>query len=148
MDAARAIVINNGKYLVMERNKYGKKYLTLVGGRLEVGETPQKAVIREVFEETGLVVISPRLVFVEAPLENYGKQYIYLCEYTSGEPLLPENSEEFAAAKSGEDTYLPRWAELTELRQNFIPFMSEKLRTELLNCYPDNFPSEPITWQP
>ncbi len=132
----------------MERNKFGKKYLTLVGGRIEPDEDPEKTVIREVFEETGLIVINPRLVFVEEPTGSFGKQYIYLCEYTTGEPYLPEDSEEFITAKSGDNTYLPRWAEFTELRQNLVPFRTEKLRTQLLNCYPDAFPRQPITWQP
>lgn len=34
------------------------------GGKIEAGETPEQAVIREIFEETGLVVENPELLGV------------------------------------------------------------------------------------
>ncbi len=51
---SRALIFKNGKY-AMHRAKTGE--YKLPGGRLEAGETPIEAVIREVMEETGLIVI-------------------------------------------------------------------------------------------
>jgi len=41
--AARAIVVQDGKILVMHRNKYGSEYFTLVGGRVNEGEPLEQA---------------------------------------------------------------------------------------------------------
>ena len=39
----RAIVVKENKLLVMHRNKFGHEYDTLVGGGIDVGETPEQA---------------------------------------------------------------------------------------------------------
>lgn len=60
-----AIIIKDGKFLMVgnERN-----YLYSVGGRIKFGETAEEAVIREVFEETGVKLEIDRLGFIH---ENY-----------------------------------------------------------------------------
>jgi ADP-ribose pyrophosphatase YjhB (NUDIX family) len=63
--AARAIIIDGERFLVMYRNKYGSEYFTLVGGRVGESETVEQALMREVKEETGLDVTAARLVFIE-----------------------------------------------------------------------------------
>ena len=78
--AVRAIVIKDENILVMYRNKYGSQYYTLVGGRAEKDETPEQALQREVKEETGLDIISSRLVYIEKHDGHYSDQYIYLCD--------------------------------------------------------------------
>ena len=51
---AVAVVFNAGDLLVIAREKDGKQYLVLPGGGIEAGETPQRACLRELREETGL----------------------------------------------------------------------------------------------
>src|ERR1700683_2207167 len=54
--------------LIQRRNDHGPGLWSRPGGRIEAGETDQQAVIREVAEETGLVVTCGRLVgAVERP---------------------------------------------------------------------------------
>ena len=60
-----AIIIKNGR-LLMAHN--GRGYLYSVGGRLRFGETSEEAVMREVYEETGVRLEVDRLGFVH---ENY-----------------------------------------------------------------------------
>ena len=72
--AARAIVVQDGKILVMHRNKYGSEYFTLVGGRVNEGESLEQALVREVREETGLSVTGVRLVFIEEHPAPYNEQ--------------------------------------------------------------------------
>ena len=57
-----AVVIRDGKVL-LARHTYGggKGMLIVPGGYVEVGETPQEAVVREYREETG-IEIAPREV--------------------------------------------------------------------------------------
>ena len=62
---AGAIIMKNGKLLMVENNK---NYLYSVGGRIKFGETAEEAVVREVFEETGVKMEIDRLGFVH---ENY-----------------------------------------------------------------------------
>ena len=47
-----AIILKNGKFLMVGNT--GVDYLYSVGGRIHFGETAEEAVIREVFEETGV----------------------------------------------------------------------------------------------
>jgi 8-oxo-dGTP diphosphatase len=54
--------------LIQRRNEPGAGRWSLPGGRIEAGETAEQAVVREVAEETGLVVSCGRLVgTVERP---------------------------------------------------------------------------------
>lgn len=140
--AARAIVIKDGNLLVMHRNKFGTEYDTLPGGNVEVGETLDQAVIRELFEETSVTVTNQRLVFVEEAGDPYGTQYIYLCDYVSGEPQLAPDSEEIHINKLGQNLYEPKWVTLAELPK--LPFLSEKLKTAILNATATGFPAEPV----
>ena len=62
-----AIILKNGKFL-MVGNNIRPEYLYSVGGRVKFGETAEEAVIREVYEETGIRMEVDRLGFVH---ENY-----------------------------------------------------------------------------
>jgi 8-oxo-dGTP diphosphatase len=54
--------------LIQRRNEPGAGLWSLPGGRIEAGETGEQAVVREVAEETGLVVTCGRLIgTVERP---------------------------------------------------------------------------------
>ncbi len=55
-ERACAIVIEEGCILLMHRLKAGAEYYTVIGGKIEPGETPEQACLREVLEETGLTV--------------------------------------------------------------------------------------------
>lgn len=57
-----AIIIRNNK-LIMVRNEKDPYYYS-VGGRVKFGETAEEAVLREVFEETGVKAQIDRLGFV------------------------------------------------------------------------------------
>ena len=62
-----AIIMKEGKFL-MVGNRDRSGYLYSVGGRLRFGETAEEAVVREVYEETGVSMQVARLGFVH---ENY-----------------------------------------------------------------------------
>ena len=61
-----AIIIKDGKFLMVGNER--SDYLYSVGGRIKFGETAEEAIIREVFEETGVKMEIERLGFVH---ENY-----------------------------------------------------------------------------
>lgn len=61
-----AIIIKDGKLLMVGNER--ADYLYSVGGRIKFGETAEDAVVREVYEETGVKLEIDRLGFVH---ENY-----------------------------------------------------------------------------
>lgn len=146
--AGRAIVIKDGCVLVMKRSKPdGRKYMVTPGGRLEAGETPEQAVIREVEEETTIKIADPRLVFVEEPDDPvWGTQYVFLCEYVSGEPVLNPLSEEYEFQSLGGGTYEPLWLPFNKLDDKEYPFRSAWLGEALRSAIKNGFPDEPIHW--
>ena len=61
-----AIIMKDGKLLMVGNER--ANYLYSVGGRIKFGETAEEAIVREVFEETGVKMEIDRLGFV---YENY-----------------------------------------------------------------------------
>jgi ADP-ribose pyrophosphatase YjhB (NUDIX family) len=61
-----AIIIKDEKLLMVGNDQ--SNYLYSIGGRIKMGETAEEAIIREVFEETGVKMSVDRLGFVH---ENY-----------------------------------------------------------------------------
>lgn len=141
--AVRIIITKNDSLLVMERNKFGNHYIALVGGGIDLGETAEQALYREVAEEAGITFTNPRLVFIEHAGEVFGTQYIYEADYESGEPALDANSEEAKITALGQNLYNPRWLPIGELAEaNLLP---QELKTAVLEGLNNGFPETPVT---
>ncbi|HSX52948.1 MAG TPA: NUDIX hydrolase [Patescibacteria group bacterium] len=141
--AARAIIIEGDKILVMHRNKQGSEYFTLVGGRLNDHETPEQALVREVKEETGLDVISYRLVYTEEHQEPYNDQYIFLCEVAPhADVAIQDTSEEGFMNKISINVHRPHWAEASSFAK--LPFRTIQLQNAITTALNKGFPDEPI----
>jgi putative hydrolase of HD superfamily len=95
-ERACAIVIEEGQILLMHRRKAGIEYYTVPGGKIEPGETPEEACIREVLEETGITV---EITSDFAVLSNLGRIEHYFCagklsgELRLGGPEIERQSE-------------------------------------------------------
>ncbi len=106
-DSARGIIIRNGKVAMIHSLKYD--YYKFPGGGIESGESPADAVIREVREETGLIVI-PESVreygYVHRiqrsdkdPSECFVQDnYYYLCE--ASEEIASQSLDDYEAQES------------------------------------------------
>lgn len=141
--AVRAIIMNDGKLLAMHRNKYGSEYFTLVGGRVNQGETLEHALAREVKEETGLTITSARLVFTEQYPEPYNEQYIYLCEVVSTDSAaVQEFSEEGQMNRLGMNIHNPVWLETRSFAG--VQFRTPVLHKALVNAMKQGWPKEPV----
>lgn len=138
--AVRAIVFKDNQLLVIKRNKFGKEYYTLPGGGVDLGETTEQALIREMHEETGLRLGASRLVFIEQAGEPYGVQYIYLVDYLDGDPRLDPSSDEAVISAMGKNTYEPQWLPIATLAE--IPFVSGRLQKALQEGITHGFPSK------
>ncbi|WP_305812776.1 NUDIX hydrolase [Photobacterium leiognathi] len=90
----RAGVIRNNKILLVREREDG--CWTLPGGWADVCETPSQGVLREVLEESGFVVSSPKLVVIrDRDMHPYKPKYplhvykmLFLCNFESGEPAI------------------------------------------------------------
>jgi 8-oxo-dGTP diphosphatase len=110
-----AVLIHEGRVLLIKRGKEPLRGRWVVpGGTVEVGETLEQALVREVQEETGLVVRPIEVVLVFDRIEREGEavryHYViidYLCEYVSGTPRAASDADEVALV-ARED--LPRYA--------------------------------------
>lgn len=89
--SAYGIVIKDGCLLTPRH--FGRH--NLPGGGLELGETPEQAVVREVKEETGIEVANPRIVsvhtsFFKDPFPADGAEFLqsvllyYVCDFAGG----------------------------------------------------------------
>jgi ADP-ribose pyrophosphatase YjhB (NUDIX family) len=135
-------VLHDGKLLAMRRQKIDHEYFTLVGGGVEAGEELEAALRRELREETSLAVGTVRLVFIEDGAERFGTQYIFLCEYLGGDPVLAVDSEEAAASAAGQNIYQPLWLPLEDLPR--VRFRSTAVREALLTGLQGGWPPAPV----
>lgn len=111
---ARAVIVHQGQVLLMKRTKPELTYFTLIGGKVEPDETPEQAVIREVFEECGVTVRLEREIHRDFDIFN-GVQNIhllYLCTYLEGTPVLGGEERERSTL---ENQYEPLWIDANQL---------------------------------
>lgn len=87
------LIHKNGRYLLQYRIKNDWKGYTLPGGHIEPGESIVDAVIREMQEETGLMISHPHLCGVKQfPLEE-GRYIVFLFETEEFEGDLRSSEE-------------------------------------------------------
>ena len=125
-----------GKYLMLHRvkkeNDLNHDKWVGIGGKFEMGETPEEACLRESFEETGLTLknLSYRglVTFVS---DEWGTEYMHLFHSNSFEGHLKECDEGNLEWVEKSDVYnLPLWAGdkiFLKLLEKDIPFFSLKL---------------------
>jgi len=90
---AFAIILDdNSKVLLCLRTD--KEVWNLPGGRVELGESPWAAVVREVKEETGLDVKIKSLLGVSSKPEKSDFAFLFLCLPVSGELTLNNEAKD------------------------------------------------------
>ena len=77
------LIHNEDSFLLQDRVKEDWKGYTLPGGHIEPGESIVDAVVREMKEETGLMIKSPRLCGIKQfPIEG-GRYLVFFLKQTS-----------------------------------------------------------------
>jgi ADP-ribose pyrophosphatase YjhB (NUDIX family) len=114
--SAAGIVERDGKILLV-RHTYGagKGRLIIPGGYVKVGETPQEACKREIFEETGVTANPLGIVGIRFNLKDW--YAVFAAEYVSG-TAHSDNSENSEAV----------WINAREtLERDDVPDLTKKL---------------------
>ena len=97
-----AVIVNQGRVLLVQRGREPLKgHWSLPGGLVEVGESLKTAVIREVEEETGLLVEPVELIELLDRIHREGERiryhYViadYLCRVTGGALQAASDADE------------------------------------------------------
>lgn len=124
-----AIVIKDNKLLVA-KHKNNSCYYT-VGGKVELNETSEEAVIRECFEETGIKFEVDRLIFIQErffklnEIKHHELVFFYLMKNPVNLNIL-ENS----FSDQGEMETL-HWLDIESLEK--YPLVPEFLKTKQIN---------------
>lgn len=93
---AAAVIFDEDKKIFLVKSTYQRFHpWGLPGGSLEYGEHPEEAVIREVWEETGLNVCIEKLLLVNSWLPDRVGLY-YLCKIIDGRFCPSDEVSEFA----------------------------------------------------
>lgn len=111
------VVVRDGRVLLIRRGKaplYGR--WVVPGGTVELGETLEEALVREMEEETSLRVEPIEVLTVFDRIERDGERVVYhyvivdyLCRWLSGE------------AKAGSDALDVAWATPEQLAAHDLP---------------------------
>ena len=125
---AAAIIIRDGKLLLMRRHKPGRDYYILPGGGVKLDESFPDACTREVKEETGLDVAGLQLVFTNF-YRGLHEQY-FLARVSEGEPRLGGME---ADRNSPDDAYSLEWVGEKELAElNLLPAAAKRYCLEVV----------------
>ena len=101
------MVYNGTKVLVQEKIDDDYSGITFPGGHVEKGESFTDAVIREVFEETGLKISSPMLCGIKDWSNDDGSRYMVLFYKT----------DKFEGTLSSSEEGEVHWIELEEMKK-------------------------------
>lgn len=111
------MVFDGNKVLVQDKTDDDYSGITFPGGHVEKGESFTDAVIREVFEETGLTISSPQLCGIKDWMEEDGTRYMVLFYKTDkfeGTVTSSEEGEVF-------------WTTLEDMKQKKLAYGMDKM---------------------
>lgn len=121
MPRVQAIVIRDGRVLMVKHHHQGKMYWCLPGGALEPGETPEEGTLRELREECNVDgAIVRRTAFV---LDVYADEtYTFLVDIVDQQPSLGHDPE-FVERDRAQILVGLRWLRLREIPERDRVFL-------------------------
>jgi ADP-ribose pyrophosphatase YjhB (NUDIX family) len=118
--AVYGLIIEEGRVVLCRRRDSG--WWNLPGGGMELGETPEEALMREVREETGLEVEVGRLVGVYSKPQKQELVLAFACRVVGG--MLMQETEEVTESRYVLPDALP---------EPTLPKHAERVRDAFLN---------------
>lgn len=111
------MVFDGSKVLVQDKKDEDYSGITFPGGHVEKGESFTDAVIREVFEETGLKISMPKLCGIKDWMREDGTRYMVLFYKT----------DKFEGTVTSSDEGEVYWIELEEMKQKKLAYGMDKM---------------------
>ena len=111
-DAAQVVIINKEGLVCLVSRKEDHDDFGLPGGKVDEGETPEEAAVRECKEETGINITNLRLIFAMHRKSRMG--YTYLADYT-GEINFDEKKE----------PHVVKWAKMSEATKGSFAYWNK-----------------------
>jgi len=110
----RAVIIQNGKVLALERHKSGEHFWCFPGGGIERNESAKEALIRECLEEANIEVRVGKKIYHQ----NYKEKEndFYLCEIVGGK-VGRGNGPEYHNGGDRLNVYEPAWLPIKDLHK-------------------------------
>lgn len=136
-ERASGVIIRNNKILLLFRDKNNEQYFILPGGGIEIGETPEQAMVREIAEECSSRCTIIKFLFSQA--EEGKLAYYFLLDLENEEPVLggPEIKKQ-----SQKNYYEFVWLGYDEFLTltNFYPLdMQQRIASLIIsNLYPSS----------
>jgi ADP-ribose pyrophosphatase YjhB (NUDIX family) len=143
-NTARGIIVDDGKLLVFRLDKADDWYC-LPGGKIEFGENIERAMTRELFEETGIKAKIGKLLLVnEMILPNKHRiEFFYHVENGSD-----YRSIDLAKTSHGFEIAETLFVDPTTTDKTIYPTLLRKVIPELIGVGPDNFKFRVVTDEP
>ncbi|WP_230869486.1 NUDIX domain-containing protein [Iocasia frigidifontis] len=140
MSRASAIILKDNKVALIERRNGIHEHLYYIypGGGVEKGETIEEATIREVEEETGLVVTIEKLIAEVIFRENV--QYYYLTKIIGGKFGEGNGPEMRGLYDESHGTYNAIWMCVEDLLKN--PVYPECVSRIIVDSFKKGWPKE------
>jgi 8-oxo-dGTP diphosphatase len=82
--AVAAMIFDEQGRILLFKHTYRKFEWGIPAGGLEHREQPERAIIREFFEETGMQIEVQKLLTAESAKEDHHVSLVYLCKIVSG----------------------------------------------------------------
>lgn len=117
-----AIVVKEGKILLIHRFKNGREYWTIVGGGVEDEETNEEALKREIKEETNLDLLNCNLLGTDCD-ENGCNHFHFNCVLSDGIPEIVGPEKDFADENN---VYILEWVPINKIKDLILYPISAK----------------------
>lgn len=134
----RAVIIEDGKVLLIKRTKPDVIYWVIPGGAVEENETDEQALIRECREELGVDIIVKDLFLKmdsKKPETSGQKEHFYLCEIKGGK-LGTGHGPEFTNSSIYIGKHEIEWTEIKGLEK--IDLKPKDIRDLIYNKFLTN----------
>lgn len=132
---ARALIIIDGKAVLIHRKYDGREYWVSPGGTVENGESLVEAVKREVFEEVGISINVGERLFEQSFVDGGGTQTVqtfFRCEYSGG--TIGTGTGPEMTRSNDQDFYEVTQATIDEVRtMDIVPEQFKQLLVESMS---------------